>query len=314
MTCALTLAHCWYRGATKFHKASSIECVTSALGSWRSACGFGSPRRSRKFAIHVKIATIARKHVTVEDVLESTPTQRFATAASLAAISLAWYQNPRIPRPPTTASGIARHRCARLQNRHYETRAVSIERQANRRGEDAATKTESSVRPIPIPAYPIPELQRWKISCPITTRGLLFPGRAQPNRRRHPAAPHSAAGTAKGDPGGAIATALRPGKHSGYKWLRRVSRSWRKFPQKHPFQKVAAAGRTLPDHGGRSLARAGSKLANMTRYRDGLTCSLRYSVRMGGFVDDDATDQGFDHSGLDDLFRRHFKRIAIEYD
>ncbi len=68
------------------------------------------------------------------------------------------------------------------------------------------------------------------------------------------------------------------------------------------------------DHGGRSLARAGSKLPKMTRYRDGLTCSLRYSVRMGGFVDDDATDQGFDHSGLGDLFRRHFKRIAIEYD
>jgi len=60
-----------------------------------------------------------------------------------------------------------------------EGKRLFIERQANRRGEDAATKTESSVRPIPIPAYLIPELKRWKLACPITDRGLVFPG--EPN-------------------------------------------------------------------------------------------------------------------------------------
>jgi integrase len=61
-----------------------------------------------------------------------------------------------------------------------------IERQANRRGEAAATKTESSVRPIPIPAYLIPELKRWKLACPITARGLVFPGEPNAKGERHP--------------------------------------------------------------------------------------------------------------------------------
>jgi integrase len=60
-----------------------------------------------------------------------------------------------------------------------EGKRLFIERQANRRGEEAATKTESSVRPIPIPAYLVPELKRWKLACPITDRGLVFPG--EPN-------------------------------------------------------------------------------------------------------------------------------------
>jgi integrase len=62
-----------------------------------------------------------------------------------------------------------------------EGKRLFIERQANRRGDEAATKTESSVRPIPIPAYLIPELKRWKLACPITARGLVFPG--EPNAR-----------------------------------------------------------------------------------------------------------------------------------
>ncbi len=61
-----------------------------------------------------------------------------------------------------------------------------IERQANRRGEEAATKTESSVRPIPVPAYLIPELKRWKLACPITARGLVFPGEPNAQGERTP--------------------------------------------------------------------------------------------------------------------------------
>ena len=61
-----------------------------------------------------------------------------------------------------------------------------IERQANRRGEEAATKTENSVRPIPLPAYLIPELKRWKLACPITVRGLVFPGEPNAQGERNP--------------------------------------------------------------------------------------------------------------------------------
>jgi integrase len=62
-----------------------------------------------------------------------------------------------------------------------EGKRLFVERQASRRGEEAATKTESSVRPVPLPAYLIPELKRWKLACPITQRGLVFP--CEPNAR-----------------------------------------------------------------------------------------------------------------------------------
>ena len=61
-----------------------------------------------------------------------------------------------------------------------------IETQANRRGEEAATKTENSVRPIQVPAYLIPELKRWKLACPVTVRGLVFPGEPNAAGERHP--------------------------------------------------------------------------------------------------------------------------------
>ena len=62
-----------------------------------------------------------------------------------------------------------------------EGKRLFVECQASRRGEKAVTKTESSVRPVPLPAYLIPELKRWKLARPITERGLVFPG--EPNDR-----------------------------------------------------------------------------------------------------------------------------------
>src|SRR6266404_3267917 len=67
-----------------------------------------------------------------------------------------------------------------------EGKRLFIERQANRRGEEAATKTETSVRPIPVPAYLIPELKRWKLACPLTARGLVFPGEPNAQGERNP--------------------------------------------------------------------------------------------------------------------------------
>src|SRR5690606_18340315 len=54
-----------------------------------------------------------------------------------------------------------------------------IETQATRRREDAKTKTESSVRTVPLPSYLVPMLTAWKEKCPPTKRGLVFPG--EPN-------------------------------------------------------------------------------------------------------------------------------------
>src|ERR1019366_9374002 len=67
-----------------------------------------------------------------------------------------------------------------------EGKRLFIERQANRRGEEAATKTEASVRPIPLPAYLVPELKRWKLACPLTSRGLVFPGEPNAQGERKP--------------------------------------------------------------------------------------------------------------------------------
>ena len=42
------------------------------------------------------------------------------------------------------------------------------------------------MRPIPIPAYLVPELKRWKLVCPNTERGLLFPDEPNAQGERNP--------------------------------------------------------------------------------------------------------------------------------
>ena len=53
---------------------------------------------------------------------------------------------------------------------------IFVEHQATRQRIDDATKTESASRPVPLPAYLIPELTRWKLACPPTGLGLVFLG------------------------------------------------------------------------------------------------------------------------------------------
>ncbi|MDB6013467.1 MAG: integrase family protein [Gammaproteobacteria bacterium] len=57
-------------------------------------------------------------------------------------------------------------------------RRLFVEHQATRRRADDTTKTESSLRTIPVPGYLVPELRRRKLDCPVTERGLVFPDEA----------------------------------------------------------------------------------------------------------------------------------------
>ena len=52
-----------------------------------------------------------------------------------------------------------------------------VEQAVNRKGEAGTTKTERSVRTVPLPAYLIPSFKVWKLACPVTDRGLVFPGK-----------------------------------------------------------------------------------------------------------------------------------------
>jgi integrase len=61
-----------------------------------------------------------------------------------------------------------------------------VERAVTRRGDDGAPKSETSVRPVPLAAYLVPELKRWKLACPITSRGLVFPGEPNASGERGP--------------------------------------------------------------------------------------------------------------------------------
>jgi integrase len=54
---------------------------------------------------------------------------------------------------------------------------LHVEQAVNRKGEAGTTKTERSVRTVPLPAYLIPSFKTWKLACPITDRGLVFPGK-----------------------------------------------------------------------------------------------------------------------------------------
>ena len=67
-----------------------------------------------------------------------------------------------------------------------EGRRLFVEHQATRRRADDATKTENSLRTVPVPGYLIPELKRWKLSCPPTAHGLVFPGEPDEQGERRP--------------------------------------------------------------------------------------------------------------------------------
>jgi len=67
-----------------------------------------------------------------------------------------------------------------------EGRRLFVEHQATRRRQDDVTKTESGVRTVPVPAYLVPELKRWKVACPVTARGLVFPGEPDAQGERGP--------------------------------------------------------------------------------------------------------------------------------
>lgn len=62
-----------------------------------------------------------------------------------------------------------------------EGKRLFVEHQATRRRADDTTKTERSLRTVPVPGYLIPELKRWKLLCPRTASGLAFP--AEPDNR-----------------------------------------------------------------------------------------------------------------------------------
>jgi len=67
-----------------------------------------------------------------------------------------------------------------------EGRRLFVEHQATRRRSDDATKTENSLRTLPVPGYLIPELKRWKLACPPTAHGLVFPGEPDEQGKRRP--------------------------------------------------------------------------------------------------------------------------------
>jgi len=61
-----------------------------------------------------------------------------------------------------------------------------VTHQATRRRGDDVTNSENSLRTVPLPAYLIPVLKRWKLACPTTARGLVFPGEPNEQGERGP--------------------------------------------------------------------------------------------------------------------------------
>ena len=50
-------------------------------------------------------------------------------------------------------------------------KGLFVEHQATRRRDDDTTKTDGSLRTVPVPGYLKPELQRWMLACPLTAHG-----------------------------------------------------------------------------------------------------------------------------------------------
>lgn len=67
-----------------------------------------------------------------------------------------------------------------------EGKRLFVVSQATRRRADDRTKTDSSLRMVPIASHLIPRLERWKLECPPTPEGLVFPGEPDADGKRGP--------------------------------------------------------------------------------------------------------------------------------
>jgi integrase len=74
-----------------------------------------------------------------------------------------------------------------------------VEHQATRRRDDDVTKSETSIRTVPLPAYLVAERKRWKLACPMTVRGLVFPGEPTSGASADRSKPTSCCGTSCGE-------------------------------------------------------------------------------------------------------------------
>ncbi len=63
---------------------------------------------------------------------------------------------------------------------------IFVDQQATRTGESGGTKTAAAIRVVPLASYLVPELKRWKLACPGTARGLVFPGKSNKEGERQP--------------------------------------------------------------------------------------------------------------------------------
>jgi len=66
-------------------------------------------------------------------------------------------------------------------NLDLEGSRLFVRQAVSRRGELGDTKTVNSLRTVPVPAYLVPHLRRWKLECPVTSMGYMFP--SEPNER-----------------------------------------------------------------------------------------------------------------------------------
>ena len=73
-------------------------------------------------------------------------------------------------------------------NVDLEVSRLHVVQWLNRKGEAGQTKTETSVRTVPVPKYLVPDLRRWKLECPLSRAGFVFPGEEDANGERGPIA------------------------------------------------------------------------------------------------------------------------------
>ncbi len=78
----------------------------------------------------------------------------------------------------TTALRSDELRALTWENVDLEGVRLHVSQSINRKGEAGQVKTENSVRTVPLPAYLVPELKRWRLACPLSGAGYVFPGEA----------------------------------------------------------------------------------------------------------------------------------------
>jgi len=184
-------------GTSAYHRVRTIEALKAQLRSVpgvKAGRGSGKPLSDRSLAKLLTLLGTVFRFAQRQELMDGNPAALVRKPKAVShqpylldgaeiqrlreALDVPWQ---RLPVELTITTGLrsGELRALTWDNIDLEGSRLHVAQSMTRRGEAGATKSETSVRTVPLPGYLVPDLKRWRLACPLARAGYMFPG--EPN-------------------------------------------------------------------------------------------------------------------------------------